>query len=128
MIKLQNIVRKGVDILKRIVLTLAVNTISFWIINYLFSGVRIDSGESLMLLALCLSLFNITIKPLLHILSFPVTILTFGLFSIVINAVVLSLAFSMVPSASIDSFTTTILAALVLSIVNSFLNSLIGRN
>lgn len=120
-------IRNGVDVLKRVVFTLAVNTISLWVINYLFTGVTIADGESLMLLAVCLSLFNITIKPILHILSFPVTLLTFGLFSVIINAAVLALAFNVVPSASISSFGTTVLAALVLSIVNSFLNSLIGK-
>lgn len=114
--------------MKRIVLTLAVNAISLWVINYLFSGVNISSGETLLMLAVVLSLLNITIKPLLHIFTFPVTILTFGLFALIINGIVLQLTFSFVSGASIDGFTTTVLAAIVLSIVNSFLNELLGRN
>ncbi|MEG0176871.1 phage holin family protein [Anaerorhabdus sp.] len=113
--------------MKRIILTLAVNTISLWIINYLFSGVEISSGEALMMLAIILSLLNVTIKPVLTIFTFPVTLLTFGLFSLIINGVVLQLAFSFVSGAAIDSFGTTVLASIVLSIANSFLNSLLGR-
>lgn len=113
--------------MKRIILTLAVNTISLWIVNYLFSGVEISSGETLMILAIILSLLNVTIKPLLTVFTFPVTILTFGLFSLIINGFVLQLAFSFVSGAYIDSFGTTVMAAIVLSIANSFLNSLVGR-
>ncbi len=114
--------------MKRIILTLAVNAISLWVINYLFSGVHIESGEALLVLTIALSLLNITIKPLLKIFTFPVTILTFGLFALIINGLVLQLAFSFVSGASIDSFTTTVLAAIVLSIVNSFLNQLLGKD
>ncbi|SJZ67134.1 phage holin family protein [Anaerorhabdus furcosa] len=113
--------------MKRIILTLAVNTISLWIVNYLFTGVEISSGETLMILAIILSLLNVTIKPILNIFTFPVTLLTFGLFSLIINGFVLQLAFSFVSGASIDSFTTTVLAAIVLSIANSFLNALVGK-
>ncbi|MEG0076410.1 phage holin family protein [Anaerorhabdus sp.] len=113
--------------MKRIILTLAVNTISLWIVNYLFSGIEISSGETLMMLAIILSILNVTIKPLLTIFTFPVTFLTFGLFSLIINGFVLQLAFSFVSGASIDSFMTTVLAAIVLGIANSFLNALVGK-
>lgn len=71
-----------------------------------------------------LSILNFAVKPILSLLSLPITILTLGLFSIIINASMLSLTSLLVGSGfQFRTFGTTILVAIILSFVNTFVNS-----
>ncbi|MGB3159879.1 phage holin family protein [Carnobacterium sp.] len=71
-----------------------------------------------------LSLLNIAVKPILLLLSLPITILTLGLFSIIINASMLSLTSLIVGSGfQFRTFGTAVLVAIILSIVNTFISS-----
>ncbi len=102
--------------------SLVVNFLALFLINQLFSWVMIDSYVTILVMALVLTILNATVKPVLKFLCFPVTFLTFGLFSLVINAIVLQLTFMFVDGAYITSFGATILAGIIVSIANSVLN------
>lgn len=104
--------------MKKLCTTLVVNGISLFLISYLFEGITIENSAMITMI-LVLWLFNSFIKPILKILAFPVTILTLGLFSFVINGFVLYLSFSFVSGASCDSFITCIGAGIVLSVLNT---------
>lgn len=67
-----------------------------------------------------LVLLNLTIKPLLKIISFPITLLTFGLFSIVINALTLEIIATLVPGFVFHNFLAAMLTAVLMSFANSF--------
>lgn len=112
----------------KIIINFVANAISLFLISLLISGVELSSIGALLFLALILGLLNISIKPILKILSIPARILTFGLFSIVINTIVLKLAFMLVPGAGITGFVTTIWASILLSIVNSIVHSIIDKD
>lgn len=87
--------------------------------NFYVSSVWIALGASLVL-----ALLNMTVKPILFILSLPITILSLGLFSIVINAAMLSLTAAFMGSGfQFSSFWITMLVALILSLVNTFFNN-----
>lgn len=73
-----------------------------------------------------LGLLNILLKPLLILITLPVNILTLGLFTLVVNAVVLEAAVALVPDLHIDSLWTAIWAALLMSITSLILNSFLG--
>lgn len=73
-----------------------------------------------------LGLLNILLKPFLILITLPVTILTLGLFTLVVNAVVLLAAVALVPGVRIDGLWTAILAALVISLTSLILGSLVG--
>ena len=88
----------------------------------LFSGIAFSSMTALLATGLVLGLLNATVKPLLKVISLPVTILTLGLFSLIINALVLELTFTLIGGTYISSFGTAIWASLILSIINSILN------
>lgn len=76
-----------------------------------------------------LALLNMTIKPILFLLSLPITILSLGLFSIVINAMMLSLTSWIVGSGfAFSSFWMTMFVALVLSLINTFFNNRVNVN
>ena len=92
---------------------------------YLIPGVRVDGYVTALLVALVLSLLNITVKPLLTILTIPVTILTLGLFLLVINVIIIYIADALVDSFHVNGFIPALLFSLVLSLVNGLFDSLI---
>ena len=76
--------------------------------------------------AIVLGLLNAVVRPILSVLTFPFHILTFGLFSLVINAIMLWLAAALVPGVHVGGFLGAFLAALLISIVSALVNRLIG--
>ncbi len=100
------------------------NCVSLWVIDLLFENILIVDGTALIALTLILSLCNTLVKPILGFFSLPLTILTLGLFSLVVNGIVFLLAFSFVPGAMINGLMTAIFASILLSIVNSVLTDM----
>lgn len=96
------------------------NTLVIIAAAYLLPGVHVESFLAALVAALILGIINITIKPLLVLLTLPVTIVTFGLFYLVINALMILLASSIVPGFSVDNFWWALLFSLLLSIFNYF--------
>ncbi len=104
-------------IIKLIILTFAV-----YITGYLFRGVvHIDSFGTSILIALVLSLLNTFLKPILVFFTIPFTVVTFGLFMLVINAAILIIASKIVPGFTIDGFWWALFFSMILSIINSVL-------
>ncbi len=98
---------------------------ALWVTAYLLPGVHIQGGfETLLVLAVVIGLINAILKPILKLLTLPITILTLGLFSLVINALLILLASSIVPGFVVDGFWWALLFSLVLSLVNWFLSAL----
>jgi len=100
-----------------------INTIALFITEFLVPGIEVDSVPTLILAALIIGLVNALIKPFVHLISLPITLLTFGLFAIIINAAMLGLAAWLVPGFEIDGILAAILGALVLSVVSAILNA-----
>lgn len=86
-------------------------------------GFHVNGYATALIAALVLGIINTIIKPILIFLTLPLTIITLGLFTFVINAVVLWLASQIVPGIFIDSALSAILAALVLSVVSTILTA-----
>lgn len=103
-----------------------------WILNalaifgaaYLLPGVHVDGFVTAILLSFILGTINILLKPILVILTLPITILTLGLFVFIINALLILLADSIIPTFGVDSFWWALLFSLVLSALNGVLQSL----
>jgi putative membrane protein len=106
-------------VLRAILIRWVVIAAAFGITAWLIDGMSVTGGVAEYLwLALLFGIVNALIGTVLRILTLPLTILTLGLFSIVVNALVLEITASLSGSLSIDDFFwTAILAALVLSIV-----------
>ena len=100
------------------------NAVSLWVLDFLFSGVVIVDASSLIVLTLILAVCNALIKPVLQLFSFPLTLMTLGLFGLVINGMVLMIAFNLVSGAMISNLFTAILASIVLSFVNGALTDM----
>jgi len=91
---------------------------------YILPGVHVTSFVAALVAAVVLGIINAFIKPVLLILTLPITILTLGLFTLVINAFVIILAANLVPGFSVDSFWWALIFSIVLSIIGSFLHRL----
>ena len=85
----------------------------------------VDGFATAVIAALVLGILNITVKPILHILSLPITFLTFGLFSFVINGIIILLLARLMSGMTVSGFFAALLVAIVISLINSTLNSLV---
>jgi putative membrane protein len=112
--------------LMRWILSLVLNAVALIIVAELFDSFHLEGFGTAVLAALILSILNIIVKPILVILTLPLTIFTLGIFLFVINAVTLMIAQAVIgDSFIIDGFGTAIVAAVILSILNLLLNKLV---
>ncbi|MHA5129434.1 phage holin family protein [Oenococcus oeni] len=103
---------------------LVVNTLVFVVFHYLFPyGLTVKDWTSAFVAAVVLALLNTFLKPLLHIISFPITFITLGLFSIVINMIVLAVDASLVSGITIHGWGWVFILSLVFSFTQSLITS-----
>ncbi|WP_297336043.1 phage holin family protein [Algoriphagus sp.] len=107
-----------------ILIKILLGSIAVMIAAFFLPGIQIDGWITGILLAAVLILINLTIKPLMIILTLPLTILTLGLFLLVINALMILLADEIIPGFEVDGFWW----ALIFAILTSIINSLFGNN
>ncbi len=100
------------------------NTLAVLIAAYLLPGVRVESFLAALVVAVVVGILNAIVRPLLILLTLPITLLTFGLFAFVINALLILLASALVPGFSVSGFSWALLFSIVLSLVNWFLSFL----
>lgn len=101
--------------------------ISYFLANNL-SGVHVSDFKSAFFFAITLGILNAIVKPLLSFFSFPITVLTLGLFLLVINATMVLLASSFIAGFKVDGFWWALIFSIVLSIITSFLNGILGTD
>ncbi len=89
---------------------------------YILPGIVVESFWAAVVTAVVLSLVNILLKPLLVILTLPATIMTLGLFLLVINALMLLLVGAIVPGFGVDTFWWALIGSVIISLISSLLN------
>ena len=90
-------------------------------------GVHVAGFTTALIVAIVLGLLNIFIKPILVILTLPVTIITLGLFLLVINALMILLCTKIVGGFSVDTFWTALFFSIILSVLQSIMNGILGE-
>lgn len=110
----------------KFLLKLILNALLVLALAYTLGGVSVNGFGTALLVALVLSILNTIIKPILIFLTLPATIITLGLFLLVINAIIILMADSLVGGFSVDGFWWALLFSLLLSIIHSVLDSLIS--
>lgn len=103
------------------IIRLLISTAAVIVSAYLLPGVAVDSFTSAFIAAIIISILNVLLKPILVILTIPFTIITLGLFLLVINAILIMLASSLVEGFTVDGFWYALLFSIVLSLINSLL-------
>lgn len=105
----------------KFIMRIIVTSVIAFGLSYLLSGVRIDTFWTAILVGIVLAILNAIVKPILIFLTFPITLVTFGLFLFVINAGIILLAAKVVDGFTVDGFWWALLFGLLLSIVTSVL-------
>ena len=100
------------------------SAVAIFLVAYVVPGFEISGFAAALLAALVVGLVNATLGLVLKILTFPITIVTLGIFWIVINALMLMLAASFVPGFSIQGFLPAFIGAIVLSLLNLVLRKI----
>src|SRR5687767_180800 len=100
------------------------NGLAVLLTAYLLPGVDVDGYGSALIVALVLSIANVIVKPILVILTIPITIVTLGLFLLVINAFIILMADYLVDGFSVDTFWWALLFSVIMSIFNSLFDDL----
>jgi putative membrane protein len=109
----------------RFVLTLVVNAVALIALPYVFSSITVDTFLTALIVALVLGLINTLIRPILILLTLPVTILTLGLFIFVINGLLFWAVGSFMPGFHVDGFWSGVFGAIVYSLISWALSSLL---
>lgn len=101
-----------------------VSAVSLVLVSRLVTGIVFADFISAILAAVIIGLVNLLVKPIIILFTLPITILTFGLFTFVINAIVFQLASRVTPGFTIDSFWAAFLGSLLYAIINSLLHKI----
>jgi putative membrane protein len=96
-------------------------------VPYLVSGVHVEGFGTALVAAILLGILNVTVKPVLILFTLPFTLVTLGLFLLVVNALVFQLLGALLPGLHVDSFGSAFLAALVVSAVSWLLQVTVKR-
>lgn len=98
------------------------------LIGWILPGISIEGFVSALIATVVLALINIFIRPLIEFISLPINILTLGLFSLVINALLFMLAGFFVSGVEIDNFWWALLASIILSILGVLIDNITNKN
>jgi putative membrane protein len=104
-----------------------ITAISLWAASRIFRGLKFDNVPSLVIAALLLGLANAVVRPLLIALTFPLTLLTFGLFLLVINALMILLVARLVKGFKVSSFWTALFASIFVSVLSFLVGAALSQ-
>jgi putative membrane protein len=110
----------------RLLVRWLINALSLVIVAYFVPGIVLHGFIAALIAAVVFGFVNATLGLVLKILTFPLTIVTFGLFLILINAIMLKMAASVTPGFAVYTWRAAIIGAILLSLISSFLHWLIG--
>ena len=104
-----------------------VSTLAVMFVQWLLPGVSVDGFRTGIFVAIALAFFNALVKPILIFLTLPATIVTLGLFLLVINAIIILLADWLVSGFHVSGFWSALLFSIILSFVTSIFNGIVGN-
>ncbi len=107
--------------MKRFIIHLLVIAVALWVTAYILPGVQVASWQALVIAALVLGFVNAIIRPILVLLTLPITIFTLGLFYLLVNGFTFLLASWVVPGFEVTTYWWAVLGALIVSIISWFI-------
>lgn len=109
----------------RMLLNWVLSAVAVWVVSLVVPGIYVSGPVAALIAALAIGFINATIGVVLKILTFPLTLVTLGLFWFVINALMLKFASALVPGFQVRGFVAAFLGAILLSLVNMLLKWLV---
>src|SRR5471030_1246945 len=113
--------------MKSLLVHLVVSALLLWLVSQFVTGIHVAGFGAALLAALVLGIVNFLVRPILILVTLPITILTLGLFLIVINALMLMLTSALVTGFKVDSFGAALLGGLLLGLFNLAASALLNR-
>jgi putative membrane protein len=113
--------------MRKLLAHLLISALLLWLVSQIVPGIRIVSFGYALLAALVLGVVNFLVRPILIIVTLPITILTLGLFLIVINALMLMLTGAIVPGFQVAGFGAALLGGLLLGLFNLAASAILNR-
>ncbi len=109
----------------KLLINLLVNAIAVFVASQILPGVHVNSFITALLVALILGVLNLLVKPVLYILTLPINLLTFGLFSFILNGVIVLLTSFFVKGFTVDNLIWGIIFSVIISIISSLLHKIV---
>lgn len=109
----------------QLIINLLISGFAVFVTAYFLPGIHIKDFLTAIIVSIVLGIFNTILKPILSILTFPLTFLTLGLFRFILNGLIILLVSAIVPGFTVNNIFWAIGFSLVLSLVNAFFNLLI---
>ncbi len=100
-------------------------SLSLWVASFVFSGIRFNDTASLIVSALLLGFANAIVRPILILLTFPLTLFSFGLFLLVINALMILMVSHFVRGFSVSGFWTAFFASIFIAVLSFIISAFI---
>ena len=110
-----------------ILLRAAITALSLWVASQLLDGIHFATTGKLVLAAVLLGFVNAIVRPIAFILTLPITVVTLGLFLLVLNAAMIGLVAVLVPGFTVSGFWTAVGGAIIVSLVSWAASSVIGN-
>ena len=115
------------NVLLRFLVFWGLNVLVLWVASELFSSIHFSSTSTMLVSGLLFGVAHAVLKPILIVLTLPVTVLTLGLFLVVINALILLFVAWVVPGFHVAGFWQAVLVALFISVFSFILNLLLAK-
>ncbi|MHA6697785.1 phage holin family protein [Chryseobacterium sp. A321] len=107
---------------------LLITAVSAYVLQLILSGVQIENFWTAIIFAVVLGIVNLIFKPIMQILGFPLTVLTLGLFALVINALVIMIVDYFVDGMTVDGFGWAFIFSILLSIITSVIGGVVNKD
>ena len=108
-------------------LRFAISALGLWLADQVLSGIRFDSTNALLAAALLLGLVNAIVRPIAVLLTFPFTLITLGLFLLVINAAMLGLVAALLDGFHVSGFFSALAGWLIVSLTSWMASGFVGQ-
>ena len=112
----------------KLIIKLLLNALAVIILAYLLPGVGVDSMVTAIIVAIVLSVLNFLVKPILIVLTLPITLVTLGLFLLIINAIIILIAAHFISGFEVTSIWWALIFSLLLSFLQSILHSVLKED
>lgn len=112
----------------KLIVRVLVTAILVLLISHFMKGVHVASFTTALFVAIVLGLLNVFVKPILVLFTLPITFFTLGLFLLIINGLIIILCSSIVGGFHVDSFVTALLFSIILSVSQSLMYTILGKN
>ena len=107
-----------------LIIRLFITAIVAYLLTKILPGVHFDGFSTAIIFAIVLGILNIFVKPILNLFGLPLTIITLGLFALVINAIIILIADYFIDSMKVDGFLWAFIFSILLSVITSLANSM----